>query len=158
MRILSVLVALFLFSACGDKKVDNTNNLEEFAWLKGEWMDSSSSGKMVELWNQVNDSLMVGSSIYLAGEDTIFFEEISLNKINDDIFYIPSIQAEEGMQPTKFKFISSANGELVFENKEHDFPQRIVYTHPLEDSLIAYIDGKKNGEYRKEFFRMKRIK
>ena len=160
MKTLSILLlfSILLVEGCqvGQKKIDG--DLNNFNWMTGTWMDSSSTGKMVEVWNVINDSVMVGSSIYLAGLDTIFFEEISLKKINGEIYYIPSIQVEEGLQPVLFKFISFSNGEFIFENKKHDFPQRIVYSNPVKDSLVAYIDGNQKGEYRKEYFRMKRIK
>ena len=160
MKIPSILFlfSVFLIESCqfGPKKIEG--DLSNFDWMDGAWMDSSSTGKMVEEWNEINDSVMVGSSIYLAGLDTIFFEEISLKKINGEIYYIPSIQVEDGLQPVLFKFISATNGEFIFENKKHDFPQRIVYSNPVKDSLVAYIDGNQKGEYRKEYFRMKRIK
>lgn len=157
MKLIVFLLIIVGVIGCSKVTKTETNNLDEFTWLTGEWMDSSSSGKMVEIWNQINDSLLVGSSIYLAGIDTIFYEEISLKKIKNDIYYIPSIQSEEGALPVLFKYTGYKNDEWIFENKDHDFPQRIVYTHPEPDSLIAYVDGNKNGEYRKEFFRMKKI-
>ncbi len=155
-REVSFLFVLIYVCGCSSDPKNSTNDLSEFSWLTGQWMDSSSSGKMVEMWNQINDSILVGSSIYLAGIDTIFYEEISLKKIKNIIYYIPSIQSEDGALPILFKYAGFKNGEWIFENKDHDFPQRIVYTHPDQDSLIAYVDGNKNGEYRKEYFRMKK--
>ena len=38
---------------------------------------------------------------------------------------------------------------MVFENPEHDFPQRIIYTRS-EDRLQARIEGDVGGEIRAE--------
>ena len=64
--------------SCDTNKAKQQNGLTQFSWLEGEWMDSTSDGKMIEIWNRIDDSSLVGSSIYMAGIDTIFYEEISL--------------------------------------------------------------------------------
>jgi hypothetical protein len=37
---------------------------------------------------------------------------------------------------------------VTFENAKHDFPQRIVYRRHGRDSLIARIEGVRNGRVR----------
>ncbi len=152
--------SLFLVSiliSCQGSKENINNDLSQFKWLIGEWMDSTSDGKMVEIWNQIDDSSFVGSSIYMAGIDTIFYEEISLRMKNGKIFYIPSVQNQNDGEPVYFAFTSEKNGEFIFENKEHDFPKKIVYTNPNKDSLVAYIEGPTTNGYKKEFFKMRRV-
>jgi len=41
-----------------------------------------------------------------------------------------------------------------FENKKHDFPQRIIYSNIKSDSLYARIEGMDKGKYRAVEFRM----
>jgi hypothetical protein len=43
---------------------------------------------------------------------------------HDGIFYIAQPQ---GNPPTEFRLTESLGNRVVFENKAHDFPQRIVY-------------------------------
>ncbi len=38
------------------------------------------------------------------------------------------------------------DGKVVFENPEHDFPQRIIYERGDEGSLGARIEGIQNGK------------
>jgi hypothetical protein len=45
---------------------------------------------------------------------------------------------------------------LVFENKEHDFPQKITYTKISNDSIVAEISGMKDGKQSKESYPMKK--
>ena len=48
--------------------------------------------------------------------------------------------------------------EAVFENPEHDFPQRIICRLGDDGSLNARIEGKRNGKEKEMDFLMKRVK
>ena len=157
MRYLISFFCFMVLLSCDKTKSGQQNDLSQFSWLEGEWMDSTSDGKMVEIWNRIDDSSFVGSSIYMAGIDTIFYEEISLRLKNGKVFYVPSIQSHKNGEPVYFAFTGSNNGEYTFENKEHDFPKKIVYTNPNKDSLVAYIEGPTAGGYKKEYFKMRRV-
>ena len=92
----------------------------------------------------------------IAYNDTVFSESISLELRENELFYIPTVGDQNNAQPINFKFISIENNEIIFENKEHDFPQRIIYKNPESDSLYARVEGNDNGKFRKEEFFMKR--
>jgi hypothetical protein len=158
MKYIFLLALLISLISCDSTKPDSKNGLTQFEWMEGEWMDSTSDGKMVEIWNRINDSTFVGSSIYMAGIDTIFYEEISLRMKNEKIFYVPSIQNQNNGEAVYFAFTGALKGEFTFENQEHDFPKKIVYTNPHKDSLVAFIEGPTASGYKKEFFRMRRVK
>lgn len=158
MKHLLLFLSLISWLACGENKPNKQNDLAQFSWLIGEWMDSTSDGKMVEIWNRIDDTSFVGSSIYMAGTDTIFYEEISLRLKNGKLFYTPSIQSQNNGDAVHFAFTSKTNGEYTFENKEHDFPKKIVYTNPNKDSLVAFIEGPTKAGYQKEYFKMHRVK
>ena len=63
-----------------------------------------------------------------------------------EIHYVakPSGQAEAA-----FKLIRASATEVVFENPQHDFPQRISYTLKADGKLTAAIEGTKNGKTRR---------
>ena len=50
-----------------------------------------------------------------------------------------------GQPPTPFVLLPGKDGEAVFENKAHDFPQRIEYRREGED-LYAEIGGPGEGD------------
>ena len=52
-------------------------------------------------------------------------------------------------QPVTFREASFSDSMVVFENKGHDFPRRIVYVKQGEERMLAYIEGEVNGEYMK---------
>ncbi len=158
MKYILALSFLLLLFSCSQTNSGKKNDMSQFSWLVGEWMDSTSDGKMIEIWNRIDDTTFVGSSIYMAGVDTIFYEEISLRMKNGKVFYIPSVQNQNNGEPVYFAFTSAKKGEYTFENEEHDFPKKIVYTNPHKDSLVAFIEGPTANGYKKEYFKMRRVK
>ena len=51
-----------------------------------------------------------------------------------------------GKTPTPFRLIELKNKRVVFENPEHDFPQRIIYWLGDDGALHAKIEGTENGK------------
>ncbi len=45
---------------------------------------------------------------------------------------------------------------VVFENLEHDFPQRVGYERTGADTLLAWIEGTRNGQIRRIEFPYRR--
>lgn len=72
-----------------------------------------------------------------------------LNELNGDILFIPIGFGEENNTKVAFKLISADNNTFVFENKEHDFPFRIVYKSLSNDKILAWIEGSVNGQFKK---------
>ncbi len=66
--------------------------------------------------------------------------------VEDDsgIYYIS--KPSENKEETSFKLIKLSSNEVIFENPEHDFPQRIMYRLEKDKSLFARIEGKNNGK------------
>jgi hypothetical protein len=53
-----------------------------------------------------------------------------------------------GQPPAEFIAASVSDTMVVFENPQHDFPQRVIYRKRGADSLIARIEGTMNGKSR----------
>lgn len=111
-----------------------------------------------ENWTKLNNSEFSGKSYVLKGKDTLVFESIRLHEGRDGFFYIPAVRNQNGGLPVRFALKSISDHEFIFENPQHDFPQRISYTKITEDSLVAEISGIKNGQERKQTFPMKLVK
>jgi len=52
----------------------------------------------------------------------------------------------------------SFGGKLTFENKEHDFPQRVVYERKGPGLLVAAIEGTYKGKEEREEFQMRKVR
>ncbi len=142
---LLIFVVLFSLYSCKDKNAD----LSDFIWLQGKWTGVENEMQFYEVWNAADGNRMSGKGIGVANNDTVFSEEINLEQRGNDLFYTANVS--ESGSPVDFKFSGYKNDSAVFENPEHDFPQRIVYFHN-GDLLYACIDGKQDGEYNKVEF------
>jgi hypothetical protein len=154
---LGISLGLFLAVACnsGDKKAEM--ELEKLDWLIGSWQQITEAGTFTETWQQ-NGSGLSGKGYLIDAGDTIFSEDLKLENRNGEVFYIPIIADQNNGGKVLFKLISSGDKHFVFENKEHDFPQRIIYQQLAGDSLYARVEGEVKGKLKFEAFKMKRIK
>ncbi len=128
----------------------------DFAWLAGGWERSGNGRETVEQWMKPAGQLMLGMSRTVANGKTREFEFLQIRQQeNGDIFYIalPSEQKE-----TWFKLVKMGEKEAVFENPQHDFPQRIIYRLENDGSLRARIEGMSKGQLKGIDFPMKRAK
>jgi hypothetical protein len=129
--------------------------IADFAWLAGCWDGSGGNRESLEQWMKPSGGTMLGMSRTVAGGKTVAYEFLQLREQDGDIFYVakPSGQAE-----ASFKLIKFANQEAVFENPQHDFPQRIMYRLEKDGSLAAAIEGTSKGKLKKIDFPMRRAK
>ena len=61
----------------------------------------------------------------------------------------------EGQPPTDFTLKSATDGDVVFENLAHDFPQRVIYRRCGVD-LCARIEGLAGGKPQSQDWRYRR--
>ena len=56
-----------------------------------------------------------------------------------------------------FVALVASGDSVVFENKEHDFPQRVGYRRIGADSVLAWIAGTSNGKAQRFEFPYRRV-
>jgi hypothetical protein len=133
---------------------ENQPRLSDLTWLAGCWQGGGGEGSAYhEHWMVPDGGAMLGMSRTLSNEKVVAFEFLRIHQENDGIYYtsIPS-----GQTQASFKLVSYADGKAVFENPDHDFPQRIVYTHKPDGALLASIEGMDKGALKQVDFPMKR--
>jgi len=97
---------------------------------------------------------MLGVSRTVKGGKTIETEFLRMTaNENGQLVYIalPSRQKE-----TSFVLVRATEKEMVFENLQHDFPQRIIYRRVTADRMAARIEGLRAGVLRGIDFPMSR--
>lgn len=113
---------------------------------------------MFEEWKKSDDSTFIGRSFVVVQNDTSVLETLSIELKLNELYYIPVVYDQNNRLPISFKYISNTGGQITFENMEHDFPQRIIYSNPNIDILLSRIEGLYNGEFRKKEFTLTRSK
>ena len=116
------------------------DDLDEVAFMAGAW---GVDGVTVEYWLPPLRGLMVGINRDPAGSGMPFFEYLRIEARDDGIYYIAS---PRGGGTTEFRLTEASEMRAVFENPEHDFPQKIVYTRD-GDRLEAEVGGERDGEW-----------
>jgi hypothetical protein len=111
---------------------------------------------MTEIWMSPDGGTMPGMSRMVANGRTVEYEFMLLRADpGGDIFYVAK---PSGQPEVSFKLIRATTTEAIFENPKHDFPQRIIYTLKLDGSLLAAIEGQKDGKKRRVEFPYQRKK
>lgn len=132
--------------------------LNELQWLLGTWINKTDGKFSKENWIKDNDSTFSAFSYTEVGKDTVFAETMLLQQKEGNLFLTAAEADEENRTIVTFKLIPSEKGQFIFENKEHDFPERIIYTNPSKDSISAWIEGTINGEKKTIYFPFSREK
>lgn len=150
-KIWLILIAGLLLQSCGGGNQDEKSKLDTISWISGYWEMTTPDGSTVtESWIRTSDSTYTGVGKFIDSTGKVLTtEEIVLALRGDKLWYIPAINNQNGGQPVNFKEVQFADTMVVFENKEHDFPQRIIYRKTPDGNLLAYIEGEINGEMQK---------
>jgi hypothetical protein len=125
--------------------------------LTGKWSMESSKGMLYESWLKLNDSTFKGLSFRVSGKDTTVLEQMELVLREGRIMFAPTVPGQNDEKPVVFTLAKLENNRYIFENKEHDFPKRVVYVLPKDNLLQAWIEGEINGQARKMDFSFKKV-
>lgn len=121
-----------------------TARVEQFAWLAGCWGFDTPDGRYEEHWMSPTGNSMLGMSRRVGDGYTKEYEYLRIVTSGGGGFdYIA--RPKDG-EETRFLIDSLVGTRAVFENLQHDFPQRIIYEFIPPDQLKARIEGKQNGK------------
>lgn len=164
-HLLLVFVLISSYSCKYNSENDNSETIasnkkfeeiEQLEWLLGTWTNESGREFSQETWSKENDSTFTAFSFTQVGDSTVFAETMALEQKGERLLLTVAAANEKGSSPVSFRFINSEKDQFTFENKSHDFPERITYTNPAKDSIHAWIEGTVNDEKKKVDFYFKR--
>jgi hypothetical protein len=131
--------------------------LKEFDWLLGEWVSNDSSGvEFREDWKQSSTTSFTALSIALdITGDTLFKETLKLELIDGVPYLVATVPKNTG--PVLFRLVEKKQKSLLFENRNHDFPQQIKYSFDEKDMLHLRLDGREKGLPKSERLSFKHV-
>ncbi len=124
MRTLLVLAVLLLAPAA------HGQTLEDLHWLKGCWRTTDPGPVITEVWSAPPMPAMIGYSYTTHDGATQGWEAMRIEMIDGAPTFIAMPQ---GGAPVRFAFAETIYNDdhpdhwAVFENAEHDYPQRVSY-------------------------------
>ena len=120
-----------------------TPNLSDLAWLAGSWTGVQGGVEMEEYWQAPKGNSMLGLHRDVAKSRTVSFEFLRIEAKPEGVTYWAS---PGGRPATPFRLVELKGKRVVFENPEHDFPQRIIYWLSSDGALHAKIEGTQDGK------------
>ncbi len=115
--------------------------VEDLAWMSGLWETSAGERWTEEHWSAPRAGVMLGYSRSGAGGTMREFEHIRLQAGADGV---PVHMAQPGGRPpVSFRLVAAEGTSATFENRAHDYPQRIAYrrTGRTMTATISLADG-----------------
>lgn len=118
-------------------------DLSRLAWMEGRWSGTSDGVAMEEHWTAPKGGALLGLHRDVKDGRMVSFEFFRIETTPEGTFYFASPRSAP---PTSFRLVELAEARVVFENKEHDFPQRILYWLEPSGALRARIEGPQGGK------------
>lgn len=133
----------------------NFSDLSNLNWLLGQWEGIQGTGVYHEEWEKINDSEFTGKAYLIKKSEISNPENLTIHSDGMGIYYTADVS--HNPKPVSFKLTSQNESTFVFENPEHDFPQKIIYEKNDDNSLLATIEATTNGKIKKVEFNLKKI-
>lgn len=135
-----LLIALLTF-ACGAATAQEVT-ADKLGWMSGCWAASGGEAGSGEQWMTPAGGTLMGMSRTVRNGKTVAWEALHIRDVDGKLAYV----AKPHNQPeAAFKLASLDGQHAVFENPQHDFPQRIIYKRD-GDQLHARIEGTMKGK------------
>lgn len=117
--------------------------LDSLAFMAGSWAGGGQLDRVEEHWTAPRGGLMVGLNRTLRGGKARAFEFFRIEERDGALVYVAQ---PGGRAPTEFPAIEVSSKRVVFENRGHDFPQRVIYWVEKPGELHARVEGDVNGK------------
>ena len=112
-------------------------------WLEGRWEGESGGVSMEEQWTSARGGALLGLHRDVRGGRMVSFEFLRIDAAPEGVTYFASPRSRP---PVPFRLVESGEKIVAFENRQHDFPQRIAYWLDAQGALHARIEGPQGGK------------
>jgi uncharacterized protein DUF6265 len=129
------------------------SGIERVAWLQGCWSSTSGTRVIEEQWTAPRGGAMLESGRTTDRDTLVEYEFVVIRERGDGLVYIAH---PSGQPSAEFPSKTMTGDGVVFENLQHDFPQRVGYQRQ-GDRLNAWIEGTRDGRTRRVDFAYRRV-
>ena len=131
------------------------DRIEDLDWLAGCWAAAGGEPGSVEQWTRPAGGTMLGVNRTVRNGRTVAHEFIRIHETGEGS--LEFVANPSGQAGAAFGLVHLSGDEVVFENPDHDFPQRIIYRLKEGGVLQARIEGTVDGTARGVDFPFRRI-
>jgi len=151
--LLAISIVILLNAGVGAQ--ENSPEMWKLGFLAGCWRGGDKVQFLEEQWTKPAGHSMLGVGRTIKDGKTEFYEFLQIRERSDGIFYIAEPNGEKAVS---FKLVKVNDSQAIFENPQHDFPQRIIYQRAIDGSLQASLEGTESGKPKRVEFSMKRVR
>jgi hypothetical protein len=134
------LAPMALAAALAAAPVPST--VEPLAWMEGTWTGEKDGIRMEEVWTGVRGGALLGLHSDVKAGRLVGWEFFRIAVSDGRVVYHSSPRSAP---PTPFTLVEAGPRRAVFENKGHDFRQRILYWIDDAGAMHARIEGPQDG-------------
>ena len=128
-----------------------SGDASRLAWMEGHWAGATDGIEMEEHWTSAGGGALIGMHKDVKGARMTSFEFLRIETTpKDGLVYFASPRSAP---VTPFPLVELGDKRAVFENKAHDFPQRILYWIDAAGALHARVEGTIKGSLEAEEWR-----
>jgi hypothetical protein len=94
-------------------------------WMAGAWIERKGEDWSEEYWTAARGDLLLGAAKSGTGARLTWWEQTRIQRDPDGS--IAFYASPRGQAPARFPMVAQKEGEIVFADPAHDYPQRIRY-------------------------------
>jgi hypothetical protein len=129
-------------------------SLDDLNWLAGCWAGMNGKVSFREHWMSAEGGIMLGMGRTISDGKLASYEAMRIELDADGkLVFVPK---PSGKAEARFPLLKKEGSSFIFENLQHDFPQRVIYQKKDDGSLHARIEGERNGKLKGIDFPMQR--
>ncbi|MBK6682554.1 MAG: hypothetical protein IPG53_22435 [Ignavibacteriales bacterium] len=114
-------------------------SLKKLGWLKGKWSRVTANVEQFETWNIISDSILSGEGYHIKSNNKKVTEKLTIKWLDKKLVYIADVPHNK--KPVIFQNVVLNDTLAVFENKSHDYPNKISYLKLNKRSFRVTLDN-----------------
>ncbi len=151
---ITLLVFPILLQCGKQKPLSQDEIMDRLSILAGDWQVAPAENSF-EKWKKDDEGLS-GFGYTMNAGDTIITELLTIKIIEGEVYYVPTVIAQNEGKPVPFQLTEWTRDKFRFERPEHDFPQVIQYLIQNNNTLDVLLQGNVNGQNKSAAIKLKR--
>ncbi|ESQ80466.1 DUF6265 family protein [Asticcacaulis sp. YBE204] len=115
----------------------------DLSWLTGCWVQDKGARNITEHWTPADGGQLFGIGRTFSADKVLNYEFMVLGQRDGVLTFTAYPSGQAG---ASFPLKTYKDGEAVFENAAHDFPQRVIYKRGEGGTMSAAIEGTIKGQ------------
>lgn len=144
-----------IFILCFISLQSTANTCDSLSFVKsllGSWELNRGGQVITESWYRVSDQTIEGKGVVYESGIIKSSESLRIMEMSNSVFYLAKVSHNK--LPIAFILSQCSDNLLIFENIEHDFPKRIVYSMTSKNSLVVNVSDGSSKSFKLHYKRV----